>query len=177
VPNNPVFAPEARKMESIKDVVVVFPLVPVTPVSVSAVAGRPKKFEAAIASAFRASATRTQAISTGQSAGAGDSVAMALAPRETASRANNVPSVATPLIATNSAPGCTFLESCVTCRIGISATVACERNSTPSNKDLRLAPLECLCSATVCLSASSLRLPAIRSSSAVIPNPLLMGFQ
>ena len=108
VPNNPVFAPEARKIESINEVVVVFPFVPVTPVSFNAVAGRPKKLAAAMASAFRASATRTQTTSAGQSAGAGASLVTAIAPRETASRANRVPSVATPLIATNSAPAFYF---------------------------------------------------------------------
>src|ERR1700721_395131 len=122
VPNSPVLAPEARNIESISDVVVVFPFVPVTPVSCSAVAGRPKKFAAAIARAFRASATCTQAIWAGQSAGAGVSPATALAPRETASRANNVPFVATPLIATNSPPGSTFPDQWFTCGRGFQHT-------------------------------------------------------
>ena len=39
MPNKPVFAPDARRMESIREVVVVFPLVPVTPTNFSAFAG------------------------------------------------------------------------------------------------------------------------------------------
>src|SRR5260370_1169331 len=139
VPNNPVLAPEVRKIESISEVVVVLPFVPVTPVSFSAVAGRPKKFAAVTANAFRASFTCTQATSAGQSTGGGASFATAIAPRETASRANNAPSVATPGIATNSAPGCTLRESCVTWLIAISAIAAFERSCTPSNKDFRVA--------------------------------------
>ena len=47
VPKRPVFAPDARKIESISEVVVVFPLVPVTAISCKAFAGWLKKFAAA----------------------------------------------------------------------------------------------------------------------------------
>src|SRR5215469_4279192 len=96
VPKSPVFAPEARRIESTREVVVVFPFVPVTPTSFRAFAGRPRKFAAVIASAFRGSLTCNHGILRGQSAGAFVALNTAVAPRDTASLAYRLPSVATP---------------------------------------------------------------------------------
>src|ERR1700682_6400959 len=114
VPNNPVLAPDARTIESISEVVVVFPFVPVTPTSCNASAGLPKKLAAAIAKAFRGSATCIQVAAPLQPAGAATALNIATAPRAAASFANKTPSVVTPDIATNTAPAFTLRESQVT---------------------------------------------------------------
>src|SRR5258708_14708055 len=98
-------------MESISELVVVFPFVPVTATSCNAFAGWSKKFAAVVASALRAFATRIQTTLDGIVAGAASSLAMATAPRDTASRIKAFPSALAPCSAKNRARGCTLHES------------------------------------------------------------------
>src|SRR5580692_89587 len=134
VPKRPVFAPEALRMASISEVVVVFPFVPVTATSCKASAGCPKKFAAVTANALRASSTWIQATLEGIAAGALSSLAIAAAPSETASRINVFPSAFAPRKAKKSARGCTLRESQATWRISISCAAGGIFASVPRNK-------------------------------------------
>src|ERR1700722_2525985 len=121
-------------MASTSEVVVVFPFVPVTATSCNASAGYPKKFAAVTASALRASRTRIQATLDGIKAGTVSSLAIAAAPRETASRTNAFPSACAPCRAKNSARGLTFRESQAICRISSSCAAGGTFASVPGNK-------------------------------------------
>src|ERR1700722_13122496 len=121
-------------MESTSELVVVFPFVPVTATSCNAPAGCPRKFAAVTASALRASRTLIQATLDGIEAGAVSSLAMAAAPRETASRTNAFPSDCAPCRAKKSARGLTLRESEATCRISRSLAAGGMLASLPANK-------------------------------------------
>ena len=92
--------PAASSIERIRYVVVVLPLVPVTPASCRRSLGRPKNASAATAIEARTSSTR----SCGTATSSGRSTTSAAAPAATASAASSCPSTLAPGTQKNSAP-------------------------------------------------------------------------
>ncbi len=107
VPISPVVFPAARRIDSSRNAVVVFPLVPVTPRIRKRCAGEPKKPAAIRAIARRTSVTT----SCGTSSGWRCCTQSAAAPWRTAAAANRWPSVVAPGTQKNRSPGARLLES------------------------------------------------------------------
>ena len=120
VPIRPAFFPAASSTVFIIWVVVVFPLVPVTPIRVSFFAGYPKRAADSRARALRESFTRRIVIfffSSSSSSQASSSISMGrsvtriLVPAFNTSGIKQWASIRVPVMATNTVPGPAFLES------------------------------------------------------------------
>jgi hypothetical protein len=107
VPSSAGLRPAAARIAKSRNVVVVLPLVPVTPATSSSWLGRPKNSSAATAIAARESGT----IACGTGRSSGRSTTSATAPRATASGAKTCPSARSPRTQKNNAPGVTARAS------------------------------------------------------------------
>ena len=107
VPIRPVFFPASSRMDLIRKLEVVLPLVPVMPISIIFSAGFPKNSDAIYELAMRTSSTST----CGTSMDSSRSTTSATAPFATACGAKSWASMRRPGVQKNSAPGVTCLES------------------------------------------------------------------
>ena len=107
VPSSPQGRPAASSSARTSHVVVVLPLVPVTPTTGRRAVGSPWKRAAAAAMAARTSSTRTS----GTPRPSGRATTSAAAPRATASGAKSCPSRVKPGTQKNSVPGTTARSS------------------------------------------------------------------